>query len=114
MGEAPCGVGQSVGRMYCYRSVAGSQTKKVGEAQSRHPRNVAPDSGQPLRLKCSFPPHQKPRLEFDDMPTAPTGSIILAATFALVTALFWGTYGPILHKGSHYMGSYAEKTPENP
>lgn len=38
--------------------------------------------------------------------SAASGSIILAGTFALVTALFWGTYGPILHKGSTYMGTY--------
>lgn len=31
---------------------------------------------------------------------------ILAATFAVCTALFWGTYGPILHKGSVYMETY--------
>lgn len=32
----------------------------------------------------------------------------LAATFAVCTALFWGTYGPILHKGSVYMGTYVD------
>jgi hypothetical protein len=48
------------------------------------------------------------------MGTTATGSIFLAGTFALVTALFWGTYGPILHKGSHYMGSYVAKDPKNP
>lgn len=46
--------------------------------------------------------------------SATSGSIILAGTFAVVTALFWGTYGPILHKGSTYMGSYAAKTADNP
>jgi hypothetical protein len=30
---------------------------------------------------------------------------ILAATFAVCTALFWGTYGPLLQKGHHFMGS---------
>lgn len=38
----------------------------------------------------------------------------LAATFAVCTALFWGTYGPILHKGSVYMESYVPKDPANP
>jgi uncharacterized membrane protein len=38
---------------------------------------------------------------------ASSGNLFLAATFALVTALFWGTYGPLLHKGSIYMGPYA-------
>jgi hypothetical protein len=32
-------------------------------------------------------------------------STILAATFAVCTALFWGTYGPLLQKGHHFMGS---------
>jgi drug/metabolite transporter (DMT)-like permease len=41
-------------------------------------------------------------------------SYILAATFALCTALFWGTYGPILHKGSVYMESYVPADPSNP
>jgi hypothetical protein len=36
--------------------------------------------------------------------SAASGSIILAGTFALVTALFWGAYGPILHKGVTKMG----------
>ena len=39
---------------------------------------------------------------------------VLAATFAVVTALFWGTYGPILHKGSVYMESYVAKDPAKP
>lgn len=47
-------------------------------------------------------------------PSAASGSIILAGTFALVTALFWGTYGPILHKGSTYMQSYVPADPSNP
>lgn len=46
--------------------------------------------------------------------SAASGSIILAGTFALVTALFWGTYGPILHKGSTYMQSYVPVDPANP
>jgi hypothetical protein len=29
----------------------------------------------------------------------------MAAAFALCTALFWGTYGPLLQKGHHYMES---------
>ena len=29
----------------------------------------------------------------------------LPARFALCTALFWGTYGPLLQKGHHFMGS---------
>ena len=32
-------------------------------------------------------------------------STILAGTFAVCTALFWGTYGPLLQKGHHFMGS---------
>jgi hypothetical protein len=32
-------------------------------------------------------------------------SSLMAATFALCTALFWGTYGPLLQKGHHYMES---------
>ena len=32
-------------------------------------------------------------------------STMLAGTFALFTALFWGTYGPLLQKGHHFMGS---------
>ncbi|WP_254509949.1 hypothetical protein [Anatilimnocola floriformis] len=43
-----------------------------------------------------------------------SGNIILAGTFALVTALFWGTYGPVLHKGSTYMGTYVAQDPSNP
>jgi hypothetical protein len=36
----------------------------------------------------------------------PNGSsAILAGTFAVCTALFWGTYGPILQKGHMLMGS---------
>jgi hypothetical protein len=38
----------------------------------------------------------------------------MAAVFSIVTAFFWGTYGPILHKGSYYMESYVPKDPENP
>lgn len=30
---------------------------------------------------------------------------VLAAIFALCTALFWGTYGPILSRGHHLMGT---------
>jgi len=33
-----------------------------------------------------------------------TGSL-MAAVFAVCTALFWGTYGPLLQKGHQYMGS---------
>ncbi|QDU31948.1 hypothetical protein ETAA8_71100 [Anatilimnocola aggregata] len=29
---------------------------------------------------------------------------VLAGVFAIVTALFWGCYGPVLHKGAVYMG----------
>jgi hypothetical protein len=32
-------------------------------------------------------------------------STILAGAFAVCTALFWGTYGPLLQKGHHFMGS---------
>jgi hypothetical protein len=32
-------------------------------------------------------------------------SSLLAGAFALCTALFWGTYGPLLQKGHHFMGS---------
>jgi len=39
----------------------------------------------------------------------PVLGYFLAATFAVITALFWGTYGPILHKGSVYMESYVPK-----
>lgn len=46
--------------------------------------------------------------------SAASGSIILAGTFALVTALFWGTYGPILHKGSTYMGTYVALEKRSP
>lgn len=45
---------------------------------------------------------------------ASSGNIILAGTFAIVTALFWGTYGPILHKGSTYMGTYVAKDASKP
>lgn len=38
----------------------------------------------------------------------------LAAVFSVVTALFWGTYGPILHKGSIYMESYVPKDLSQP
>jgi hypothetical protein len=34
-----------------------------------------------------------------------TSSSLMAAIFAVCTALFWGTYGPLLQKGHHYMGS---------
>jgi hypothetical protein len=30
---------------------------------------------------------------------------LMAGVFAASTALFWGTYGPLLHKGQHDMGS---------
>ena len=40
--------------------------------------------------------------------TAPQSSLLLAATFAIVTALFWGAYGPILHKGVTKMGRVSE------
>jgi hypothetical protein len=33
---------------------------------------------------------------------------LLAATFAVVTALFWGAYGPILHKGVTKMGRVSD------
>lgn len=39
---------------------------------------------------------------------------VLAAAFAVCTALFWGTYGPILHKGSVYMESYVPKDTAKP
>jgi hypothetical protein len=32
-------------------------------------------------------------------------SSLMAAVFALCTALFWGTYGPLLSKGHQFMGS---------
>lgn len=32
-------------------------------------------------------------------------STLLAGLFAVCTALFWGTYGPLLQKGHHFMGS---------
>jgi len=32
-------------------------------------------------------------------------SSILAAVFAVCTAIFWGTYGPLLQKGHHFMES---------
>jgi hypothetical protein len=32
-------------------------------------------------------------------------STVLAGTFAICTAIFWGTYGPLLQKGHHFMGS---------
>lgn len=35
---------------------------------------------------------------------APQSYYLLAATFAIVTALFWGAYGPVLHKGVMKMG----------
>ena len=34
-----------------------------------------------------------------------TSGSIAAAAFAICTALFWGTYGPLLQKGHHFMGS---------
>ena len=40
--------------------------------------------------------------------TAASSSILLAGTFAIVTALFWGAYGPVLHKGVTNMGAVSE------
>ena len=34
-----------------------------------------------------------------------TNNVFLASVFALCTALFWGTYGPILSRGHHLMGT---------
>jgi hypothetical protein len=34
-----------------------------------------------------------------------TSSSIVASVFALCTALFWGTYGPLLSRGHHLMGT---------
>jgi hypothetical protein len=34
-----------------------------------------------------------------------TKDVLLASLFALATALFWGTYGPILSRGHHLMGT---------
>ncbi|WP_425615739.1 hypothetical protein NA78x_005670 [Anatilimnocola sp. NA78] len=40
-------------------------------------------------------------------PASPS-NYLLAGGFAIVTALFWGAYGPILHKGVVNMGPIAE------
>lgn len=37
-----------------------------------------------------------------------SGNMLLAGTFAIVTALFWGCYGPVLHKGAVFMGNIGE------
>jgi len=34
-----------------------------------------------------------------------SGASLMAALFAVCTALFWGTYGPLLQKGHHFMES---------
>lgn len=38
-----------------------------------------------------------------------TSNYLLAGGFAIVTALFWGAYGPILHKGVVGMGKISEE-----
>ena len=40
-----------------------------------------------------------------------TSSSIIATLFALCTALFWGTYGPILSRGHHLMGTEGRLRP---
>ncbi|MEX2174175.1 MAG: hypothetical protein WD872_07420 [Pirellulaceae bacterium] len=35
----------------------------------------------------------------------PSTSVLMAGVFAICTALFWGTYGPLLQKGHHHMES---------
>jgi hypothetical protein len=40
-----------------------------------------------------------------------SNSTIVASLFALCTALFWGTYGPILSRGHHLMGTEGRLRP---
>jgi hypothetical protein len=40
-----------------------------------------------------------------------TSSSIVASLFALCTALFWGTYGPLLSRGHHLMGTEGRLRP---
>jgi hypothetical protein len=40
-----------------------------------------------------------------------TSGSITAAAFALCTALFWGTYGPLLSRGHHLMGTEGRLRP---
>jgi uncharacterized membrane protein len=40
--------------------------------------------------------------------SSPSGNLLLAGVFAIVTALFWGCYGPVLHKGAVFMGNIGE------
>jgi hypothetical protein len=40
-----------------------------------------------------------------------TGNVLFAGLFALCTALFWGTYGPLLSRGHHLMGTEGRLRP---
>lgn len=40
-----------------------------------------------------------------------SGASIYAALFALCTAFFWGTYGPLLQRGHHEMGTEGRLRP---
>lgn len=40
-----------------------------------------------------------------------SNSTIVASLFALCTALFWGTYGPVLSRGHHLMGTEGRLRP---
>src|SRR3569623_1271162 len=40
-----------------------------------------------------------------------SSSSIIATLFALCTALFWGTYGPLLSRGHHLMGTEGRLRP---
>jgi hypothetical protein len=40
-----------------------------------------------------------------------SSSSLLASLFALCTALFWGTYGPLLSRGHHLMGTEGRLRP---
>jgi hypothetical protein len=40
-----------------------------------------------------------------------TTGTLMAGVFALCTALFWGTYGPLLQRGHHFMGTEGRMRP---
>ena len=40
-----------------------------------------------------------------------TSGTLMAGVFALCTALFWGTYGPLLSRGHHLMGTEGRLRP---
>src|SRR5687768_9095701 len=70
-------------------------------------RSTSRQCGQPCKnanalLDCRSPPIPPSRSE-NAMNIAT--STFLAGAFAVGTAMFWGTYGPLLQKGHHLMGS---------